>query len=99
MKTRKLCDPRSLALAVLLGALAVWPGPALAQVVAAKSTENTREIGSWCDGQLAAMESLDRHFHQHPELSFQEEKTAQRVAEELRGVGATVTDWMLGWSA
>src|SRR5882724_5527044 len=32
-----------------------------------------------------------KHLHTHPELSFQEEKTSARVAEELRAAGYEVT--------
>ena len=34
---------------------------------------------------------LYRHLHAHPELSFKETKTAERIAEELRAAGADVT--------
>jgi carboxypeptidase Ss1 len=34
--------------------------------------------------------SLRRYFHQHPELSYMEEQTARRVAEELRSLGIEV---------
>src|SRR5258706_16455876 len=34
---------------------------------------------------------LYKHLHTHPELSFQEEKTSARVAEELRAAGYDVT--------
>ena len=32
-----------------------------------------------------------KHLHSHPELSFQEDETARRIAEELRKAGAEVT--------
>jgi hippurate hydrolase len=34
---------------------------------------------------------LYKDFHSHPELSFQEEKTSARIAEELRKAGYEVT--------
>src|SRR6184192_983805 len=34
---------------------------------------------------------LYKHLHTHPELSFQEEKTSARIAEELRKAGYQVT--------
>lgn len=37
------------------------------------------------------LESLYIHLHKNPELSTQEEKTAKRVADELRAVGYDVT--------
>ncbi len=36
--------------------------------------------------------SLYQHLHANPELSFQEEKTSQRVAEEMRKIGLEVTE-------
>ena len=35
---------------------------------------------------------LYKHFHENPELSFLEEKTAARLAAELKGLGFTVTE-------
>ena len=40
---------------------------------------------------MEAIMSLYRHLHANPELSFQEEKTAARIAEELGGLGFEVT--------
>lgn len=36
------------------------------------------------------MVSWRRHFHQHPELSFQEGRTSQKIAEILHGFGLSV---------
>ncbi|HET6630653.1 MAG TPA: amidohydrolase [Woeseiaceae bacterium] len=38
------------------------------------------------------LEELYRHFHAHPELSFMEDETAARMAEELREAGFDVTE-------
>ena len=38
----------------------------------------------------AAMSALRRDFHQHPELGFQEARTAGIIAERLRTLGYTV---------
>jgi hippurate hydrolase len=55
----------------------------------------------WADERLAAdverdyranLEQLFIHFHQNPELSFKETKTAARMAEELRRLGVAVTE-------
>src|SRR4029453_13204597 len=46
---------------------------------------------SWIDSDYTALEQLYHHLHQHPELSFHEEKTAARLAEELRKIEAEVT--------
>lgn len=45
----------------------------------------------WAGQNLDDLVSLYRHFHAHPELSFHEEETAKRLAEELEAVGAEVT--------
>jgi hippurate hydrolase len=55
----------------------------------------------WADERLAAdierdyranLEQLFIHFHQNPELSFKETKTAARMAGELRRLGVAVTE-------
>ena len=38
------------------------------------------------------LDSLFKHFHSNPELSFVEYKTSSRLAEELRTAGAVVTE-------
>ncbi|MDZ4289287.1 MAG: amidohydrolase [Prosthecobacter sp.] len=40
---------------------------------------------------------LYRHLHANPELSFMEEKTSARLAEEMRAVGFEVTEKVGGW--
>ncbi len=42
------------------------------------------------------LEKLYLHIHQHPELSFHEEKTAARLAKELRSAGLDVTEHVEG---
>ncbi len=41
--------------------------------------------------QFGELLELYKHLHTHPELSFMEEKTSERVAEELRKAGYDVT--------
>ena len=38
-----------------------------------------------------SLQSIYKYFHQHPELSFKEEKSAQIIAEELGALGFEVT--------
>ncbi len=45
----------------------------------------------WLPSQIDSLVELYRHFHAHPELSFQEEKTAERLAAELSRAGVEVT--------
>ncbi len=49
---------------------------------------NSSTLVDWCNSQMDDFESLYRDFHQHPELSFQEKKTAARFANELTKLGA-----------
>jgi hippurate hydrolase len=64
--------------------------PALAQDPArdrSRSQESEPGIGA----HLTELVALYRHLHSHPELSFREEETARRIAEELKKTGADVT--------
>ncbi|MEX0938149.1 MAG: amidohydrolase [Pirellulales bacterium] len=49
------------------------------------------EPQAWVEKNLPELVELYKHFHQHPELSFHEEQTALRLGEELKAVGAEVT--------
>lgn len=44
------------------------------------------------DEDYAYLENLYIHLHQNPELSYQEEETAKRMAEEIRALGYEVTE-------
>ncbi len=44
----------------------------------------------------AHLEELFVHFHRNPELSFREQKTAARMAQELRALGIEVTEQVGG---
>lgn len=46
---------------------------------------------AWVEQNVEPLVELYRHFHTHPELSFQEEQTCERLAQELTAVGAEVT--------
>lgn len=60
-------------------------------VVCTSSPSRAETPAAWIDRQVDRYVELYRHFHLHPELSFQEHETAERLAEELRGVGCVVT--------
>jgi len=49
------------------------------------------EIKSRTNQEYASLEQLYKHLHTNPELSFHEEKTAARIAEELSKAGYAVT--------
>ncbi|MEE8526313.1 MAG: amidohydrolase, partial [Thermoanaerobaculia bacterium] len=42
------------------------------------------------------LRALFEHFHRHPELSFRELQTAERLAAELRDAGVEVTEGVGG---
>ena len=44
-------------------------------------------IAPLVEREYASLEKLYTHCHSHPELSFREEKTAQRLAHELKTLG------------
>jgi amidohydrolase len=47
---------------------------------------------AWAKAHLPELVELYRHFHAHPELSFEEKETGARVAKELRTAGIEVTE-------
>ena len=47
--------------------------------------------GSWFAAQADELVGLYKHLHSNPELSYQEVKTAGRIADELSKAGAEVT--------
>ncbi len=76
--------PLFLLFAVALLGPVVFPGPAA-------RADQVSQVSAWIDRQMPAMVETYRWLHGHPELSFQEEKTAAYVAERLRGDGFEVT--------
>src|ERR687887_1944306 len=57
--------------------------------------EWSQEIGR----RLESLVALRRDFHRHPELSFQEQRTAQIIAERLRAAGLEVRTGIGGTTA
>ena len=49
-------------------------------------------VASSISAQYASLDALYKDLHAHPELSLQEDKTAARVAAELRAAGIEVTE-------
>jgi len=49
------------------------------------------QIVGWSQQHIDELLVLYRDFHSHPELSFREERTAQKLATELKQVGCDVT--------
>jgi hypothetical protein len=64
---------------------------ALGVLCLAASVARAEDPQAWVGKNLDSLQALYRHFHTNPELSFQETKTAARLAEELKKVGIEVT--------
>ena len=57
----------------------------------AKPRQLNNEIKTRAGQEYATLEQLYKHLHRNPELSFHEEKTAARMAQELNNAGYAVT--------
>ena len=49
------------------------------------------QTSAWVESKLETLAKLYLHFHRKPELSFEEQETATRFAEELERMGADVS--------
>jgi amidohydrolase len=75
-----------------------WLGQSQAQD---KTTNNAGVQPAWAsrvatiqakiDGEYKSLEALYKHLHAHPEIAFQEEQTAVRMAKEMKALGFDVT--------
>jgi amidohydrolase len=63
----------------------------LLTVLAGAPLARADALSSSVKAQMPELMALYTHLHRHPELSYQEEKTADRMAEELRKAGYVVT--------
>jgi len=77
--------PRFLAIAVLATGMLSSPCVS-AQPIKARADQIKAKI----DTELPSLDQLYMHLHSHPELSYQEEKTAATLAKELKSVGFDV---------
>nr|WP_246440595.1 amidohydrolase [Rhabdobacter roseus] len=66
----------------------------IAQGTLAQSTPPLRQIDAFIQQQYPSLGTLYKELHQQPELSLQEEKTAARMAAELKSLGFTVKEKM-----
>ncbi|GHC68484.1 peptidase M20 [Pseudorhodoferax aquiterrae] len=74
----------SLRLSVLAGLLGLAAGCATAQT--------QQQVAPLVNGMYGALEALYKDLHAHPELAFQEVRTAAKMAEEMRKLGFEVTE-------
>jgi hippurate hydrolase len=77
---------------LLLRTFAVFALAAAAWPLAAQSSVSAADLSATVAQQLPALTETYKHLHENPELSKQEVHTAAFVAEELRGLGYTVTE-------
>jgi hippurate hydrolase len=75
-----------------LGVGVLWLGSMLLAAGWGGRSGLAEEPAAWTKAHLGELVELYRHFHAHPELSFQEKETAARLARELRAVGIEVTE-------
>ena len=80
-------SPCRLSLAVLAASAAL--SGALAQGTA---TSAQQRIDALVRGEYPQLEALYKDIHSHPELGFQETRTAAKLAAEMRGLGFEVTE-------
>jgi hippurate hydrolase len=62
----------------------------VASIVALASPARAADVQSWVAANLESLIQLYRHLHQTPELSLHEEQTSERMAKELKDIGAEV---------
>jgi amidohydrolase len=75
------------------GALVLAASLAMADAASAADVAGTRTlIDRGLDAQYAHIEALYKDIHSHPELGFQETRTAARLAQEMRALGYEVTE-------
>jgi amidohydrolase len=78
---------------LLSGGLVLAALSGLAHAADAADVAGTRAlIDRGLDAQYAHIEALYKDIHSHPELGFQETRTAARLAQEMRALGYEVTE-------
>src|SRR5215471_15934947 len=65
---------------------------AVTAVCAIRASVYGEDASAWAKTHQSELVELYRHFHAHPELSFEEYETGARVAKELRAAGIDVTE-------
>lgn len=78
---------RPMLASIALSSLLALPAHAELDVAKLKST-----IASSLESDYPKLDVLYKDIHAHPELAFQEEKTAARLASEMRAIGFEVTE-------
>ena len=76
----------------LLAALALLSSSMVASAAQAGPTDDRAAINAVLDRNIDGLEALYRDLHQHPELGFQEQRTAKILATKMRALGFDVTE-------
>jgi amidohydrolase len=61
-------------------------------VLAQDAASHKTEVAAQVNGMYPKLESLYRDLHAHPEIAFQEVRTAGKLAAEMRAIGFEVTE-------
>jgi metal-dependent amidase/aminoacylase/carboxypeptidase family protein len=73
--------------ALALGSMVALPAHAELDVASLKQSIETS-----FESEYPKLDALYKDIHAHPELAFQEEKTAAKLAAEMRAIGFEVTE-------
>ncbi len=71
--------------------------PLVLALLTTASLHAADSIDTFIEGQHPSLIQLYEHLHAHPELSFHEEKTSARMAQEIRAAGFEVTEKVGGF--
>lgn len=77
---------------MLLSATSALAQGSGAQPAGAGAAFDRTAVDRALDGNIAGLEALYRDIHQHPELGFQEHRTAKLLATRMRALGFEVTE-------
>ena len=61
------------------------------------SIVSAQNVEDWTEENLDSLVQLYFHFHQHPELSYEEQETSARIAKEWKAAGFDVTSNVGGY--
>ncbi len=87
---------RPLLLAGVAALLSVGSAGHAADAKAASVLKEKAEIDAGLDRGYAQLDALYKDIHEHPELGFQEARTAAKLAAEMRAMGFEVTEHVGG---
>ena len=71
--------------------------PLLLVLLTSFSLQGADSLDAFIEAERPALLKLYEHLHAHPELSFHEEKTSARMAEEIQALGFEVTEKVGGF--